>query len=334
MNEELLIRFLTHRCTPEELKEVDEWIVADQANAGWLFEMERIWSFKDELRFSDKREIETAYACFISCLQGKEEKLNVVNMNKVYTAPVYLSWIKYAAAVILIGLLSFNLYFLVKEEPVSMNMVEVPNGQRASLTLSDGTKVWLNSHSKFIYPAQFSSKSRHVALEGEGFFEVTRNEKSPFIVQADLFQVKVLGTQFNVKAYEKEPSSVTLAEGKVEVVTTDNKHRITLKPNEQITYSKENGLTINKSVNATLVRVWTSGEAAYVNKRLDEIAIDLERRFDVHIRIQDQALNAEIFTCRFKETATIGQVLTLLKDTRKLDYKIQGDHIEIYKPLK
>lgn len=69
MNEDLLIQYLSHRCTPAEIRELDKWIAADQANADWLFEMERIWGLKDELRFSDKKEIETAYIRFISELQ-------------------------------------------------------------------------------------------------------------------------------------------------------------------------------------------------------------------------------------------------------------------------
>ena len=328
MNEEILIQFLTHRCTPEEIKEVDRWIAANQANADWLFEMERIWSLKDRLRFSDKQEIEMAYARFISGSQGKNTK---VERSPKHT---YRSWMKYAAAVILIGLLGTNLYFLLQEEPSSMNMVEVPNGQRVSLTLSDGTKVWLNSHSKFTYPARFSSKNRDVELEGEGFFEVAHNEKVPFVVHADLLHVKVLGTKFNVKVYNEEPSAITLTEGKVEVATNDNEHKVTLRPNEQVTYSRENGLAVNKSVNTSLVRSWTVGEAAYVNEQLIDIVTDLERRFNVHITVKDPELDTELFTCRFKETAKISQVLTLLKDTRKLDYKIQGDQIQIYKPLK
>lgn len=328
MNEDLLTRYLTHRCTPVEIKEVDKWVTADQANADWIFEMERIWSLKDQLRFSDKQEIQIAYARFISGLQEKDIKAEISRKRS------YLLWMKYAAAVILIVLLTTNLYFLLQEAPSSMNMIEVPNGQRVSLTLSDGTKVWLNSHSKFVYPTRFSSKNRDVELEGEGFFEVAHNEKVPFVVHADLLQVKVLGTKFNVKVYNEEPSAITLAEGKVEVATNDNEHKVTLRPNEQVTYSKENGLTVNKSVNTSLVRSWTLGEAAYVNEQLIDIVTDLERRFNVHITVKDRELDTELFTCRFKETAKINQVLTLLKDTRKLDYKIQGDEIQIYKPLK
>ena len=265
----------------------------------------------------------------MSGLQEKEVKVEISRRR-----PLYISWMKYAAAIVLIGLLSTNLYFLLQEQPSSMNTIEVPNGQRASLTLSDGTKVWLNSHSKFTYPAQFSSKMRDVKLEGEGFFEVVHNEKAPFVVHADLLQVKVLGTKFNVKAYENESSFVTLADGKVEVVTNDNEHKVTMKPDQQVAYSKKNGLVINDKVDTNVIKSWTLGEAAYIKERLDEIVNELERKFNVRIEITDQELSAEIFTCRFKETATIGQVMALLKDTRKLDYRIHGDQIKICNPTK
>lgn len=328
MDEQLLIRFLTHTCTPENMRSVEKWIEAGKSNADWLFEMERIWSLKDELRFSDKKEIEDAYSRFISGLQDTGTE------KKVCRSIAFPSWIKYAVAIILIGLLGTNLYFLLDKDTDLTNMVEVPRGQRMALTLSDGTKVWLNSNSKFIYPTQFSSKERDVRLEGEGFFEVAHNPKSPFTVHVDLLRIKVLGTKFNVKAYKEETSSVTLAEGKVEVITDDDGQKVTMKPNQQVSYSKEYGLAVNKDINTDVVKSWILGEAAYQNKRLDEIIHDLERKFDVHIDIRDRELSSEIFTCRFKESATIDQVLTLLKETRKLDYKIRGTQIQIYKPLK
>lgn len=328
MDEDLLMRYLTRSCTPTEIKEIDEWIATNQVNADWLFEMERIWGLKDELHFSEKREIETAYNRFISELEERDIKQGGRRRS------FYLSWIKYAVAVVLIGLLSANLYFQLKDESTLMNIVEVPNGQRASITLSDGTKVWLNSHSKFTYPSRFSSGNRDVILEGEGFFEVTRNGKSPFIIHLDQLKVRVLGTKFNVKSYGEEPSFITLVEGKVEVLTNNEEQKITMKPNQQVAYSKENGLIVDKMVNTDIVRSWTLGEAAYINQQLKEIANELERKFNVNIEIQDQELLAEVFTCRFKDTATIGQVMILLKETRKLDYSIHGDQIKIYKPKK
>ena len=314
MDEQLLIQFLTHTCTSEDLRLVDQWIASGKPNADWLFEMERIWSLKDELRFSDRREIEEAYNRF-TLSQGKSKNAK----PHFYIYPI----LKYVAAVIIIGLLGLNLYKMVQPATVGENTVEVPKGQRASLMLSDGTKIWLNSQSKLIYPTQFSDKERNVRLEGEAFF-----------VHSPLLAIKVLGTKFNVKAYFDEKSVVTLAEGKVEVETNDCKNRLTLKPNEQVSYSGSSGLALEKNINTNTVKLWMKGEGAFIQCRLDHIVRDLERKFDVKIVITDHSLSSEVFTCRFKDTATIEQVLHLLKETRRLDYLFEGEQIRIFKPLK
>ena len=110
MDEQLLIRFLTHTCTLEDLRLVDQWIASGKPNADWLFEMERIWSLKDELRFSDRREIEKAYNRFTLSL-GKSK-----NAEQHFT---YIHILKYVAAILIIGLLGLNLYEMV--QPVSRN---------------------------------------------------------------------------------------------------------------------------------------------------------------------------------------------------------------------
>lgn len=326
MDEQLLIQFLTHTCTSEDLRLVDQWIASGKPNADWLFEMERIWSLKDELRFSDRREIEEAYNRFTLSL-GKSKKCETAFLS-IY--PI----LKYVAAVIIIGLLGLNLYKMVQPATVGENTVEVPKGQRASLMLSDGTKIWLNSQSKLIYPTQFSDKERNVRLEGEAFFDVAHKEHLPFVVHSPLLAIKVLGTKFNVKAYFDEKSVVTLAEGKVEVETNDCKNRLTLKPNEQVSYSGSSGLALEKNINTNTVKLWMKGEGAFIQCRLDHIVRDLERKFDVKIVITDHSLSSEVFTCRFKDTATIEQVLHLLKETRRLDYLFEGEQIRIFKPLK
>lgn len=328
MNEELLIRFLTHRCTLTELDTINEWIAADPANAKWLFDIEHIWSLKDELRFSDKKEIEAAYSRFVSHIKDKEAPPK--QPKRIHP----LSWVRYAAAVLLIAFLGANLYMQLDKDAIEMNIVEVPNGERASVTLSDGTKVWLNSQSRLTYPAKFANGQRSVKLEGEGYFEVTHNKKAPFYVQSNLIRVQVLGTKFNVKAYPDEPSLVTLTEGKVEVTTNNNEHKLILKPNEQASYSATTGMQLTKHINSTTVRLWTTGEMAYTNSMLAEIVKDLERQFNVRISITDKELASEVFTCHFKSSTRVDEVLKLLKETRQLDYSINGEDIKIYKPLK
>ena len=328
MNERLLIRFLTHTCTSEDLRLVDQWIVSSKDNADWLFEMERVWSLKDELKYSDKKEVKEAYNQFLFKAQQDNRKKK---KTKRFVLPAFT---KYAAAVILLGSLIVNFYQMANKPSLSENIIEVPSGQRVSLTLSDGTKVRLNSKSRFTYPSQFSGKSRNVKLLGEAFFEVTHNEKAPFSVQSPLLTVKVLGTKFNMKTYCGGSAVVSLAEGKVMVESNNPKTSMILKPNEQAEYSESTGLRLIKYVDMDLVSSWVEGEAAFVNKSLKEIARSLERKFDVRIIITDSTLASEIFTCRFKGSATIEQVLILLKETRRIDYAIEDEQIRIYKPEK
>ena len=321
MDEQLLIRFLTHTCTQKDILLIDRWIASDKSHADWLFEMECAWSLKDEMRFSDKREIEQAYNRFI--LSQRKNKQH------------FYSILQYVAAVLITGLLGLNLYWMVPIRPSGSNVIEVLKGQRASLVLSDGTKVWLNSQSRLFYPSFFSGKERSIRLEGEAFFEVVHREHVPFVVQSPLLAVKVLGTKFNVKAYSDDGKAiVTLDEGKVEVETNDRQNKLILNSNEQVSYSKNSGMTLEKNINANVVKSWMKGEGNFVQQRLDDIVHDLERKFDVTINITDYSLEDEVFTCRFKETATIEQVLFLLKETRRLDYSIERGNIRIFKPLK
>ena len=214
------------------------------------------------------------------------------------------------------------------------NELIIPKGGEYQVVLADGTKVWLNSASRLIYPQSFMGKERRVVLSGEAFFDVAHKEHLPFVVHSPLLAIKVLGTKFNVKAYFDEKSVVTLAEGKVEVETNDCKNRLTLKPNEQVSYSGSSGLALEKNINTNTVKLWMKGEGAFIQCRLDHIVRDLERKFDVKIVITDHSLSSEVFTCRFKDTATIEQVLHLLKETRRLDYLFEGEQIRIFKPLK
>lgn len=323
MDEQLLIRFLTHNCSPDDTRQIADWLAADSANAQWLFEMEEVWALKQEVKFSQKKQIDEAYKCFTSHL-GNEIPRQTISFTR---------FLKYAAAILLIGLLSTQLYLLREKEP-EMNTVEVPKGGHVSLTLSDGTKIWLNAQSKLIYPSHFTGKNRHVYLEGEGFFEVVRNEKSPFIVNSPLLDIRVLGTVFNVKAYLDESTAVTLAKGKVEVLIDALEKTITLQPNEQVLYSKGKGVELNKDVDVSSLKQWISGEMLFINQPLSNIIKELERQFDVTVVITDSVLAKELFTCHTQKNSTIQQILTLFKETQLIDYREENKQIIIYKPKK
>lgn len=342
MNEQLLIRFLTHRCTPEEMAQVEQWASLDAANAAWLFEMERVWSLKNELRFSAEERIGAAYRRFVSgrrpssLSSGTHATTSAASArpaspsSSVTKRRLFERGFRYAAAVLVIALLGLNLYQLRRDLPAGRNIVEVPQGEKASLTLSDGTRVWLNAGSRFTYPAAFTAADRQVELVGEGFFEVTHNPRAPFRVHTSSMEIKVLGTKFNLKAYDDEISRVTLAEGAVEV-TAGKGEKLTLKPRQQACYSEGSGLRLVGAVDPELASGWMGGELVFTRECLSDIVRELQRKFDVPIRIDDASLQTQRFNCRVAPGASALQVLDLLKTTRGLDYRIANDTIRIFK---
>ncbi len=323
MNEQLLVRFLMKQCSAEELKSIDRWVAADPAHADWLYEMEHLWSLKDELRFSDEQEIKRSYRRFLSRVsrralpdtKGKRWRIS--------------AFLKYAAAIVLAGLLAVNGYDLLrsKRPSLAMNIVEVPVGQRASLLLSDGTKVWLNAGSTLSYPSAFGEKNRPISLIGEAFFEVAHDADKPFVVQSDRMYVEVKGTKFCMKTYPEERAIVTLAEGSVQVSSVDTDYQVMLKPNEQVSYSEQEGWILTENVDTELTRSWIHGELYFVEQPLSEITKSLERRFGVRIRIRDPLSSNDTYTCHFRETDSLERVLFLLKETRQLDYRKLNDGV-------
>ena len=126
-----------------------------------------------------------------------------------------------------------------EKQKTTFNQLIVPVGKRSTVTFSDGTKIWVNSDSKVIYPVVFSEKEREIFVEGEIYLEVSKDEKKPFIVKTRQMNIKVLGTQFNVTAYDNEKDmQVVLVSGKVEI-KSGNKHKEILSPNEMFRYDKE-----------------------------------------------------------------------------------------------
>ena len=329
MNEDILLRYLSKKSTSEDLVYIEEWIKLDKKNADWLFEMERIWVLKYELKYSDKEVIKDAYNQFVENLEKSTIENTPQVKPKKYKLPHYVKYI--AAAAVFISFI-FNISQFFSSEPSSaIQSIEVPKGQRARVNLCDGSTVWLNADTKLTYPSSFSDDERTVTLEGEAYFEIAHNKEVPFIVKSKDINVKVLGTKFNMKAYKDETTTVFLKEGKVEVISTDGENKITLNPNEQIDYSLTSGIQRSRDIDGELIESWVSGELSFVETRLSEIVKSLNRKFDTEIVITDEKLNSETFTCRVKSGLSIIQVLELLKDTRRLNYKVENNQILIFK---
>lgn len=169
-------------------------------------------------------------------------------------------------------------------EAASFNMLENPRGSKiVSITLSDGTRIWLNSESTLRYPTYFSGKERKVQITGEAYLEVAHNAKQPFIVMKENTEVTVLGTRFNINTYEEEPSlKITLLEGKVSV-KHDGKSAF-LMPGQQAIISRSDGkIDVAGNIDTDDVTAWLNGQFVLDGTRLTSLMNQISRWYNVEV---------------------------------------------------
>lgn len=168
---------------------------------------------------------------------------------------------------------------------VQFMTMATPRGGQYQITLPDGTKVWLNAASSLRYPDRFNSNERRVALEGEAYFEVARDESHPFIVESNGQSIEVLGTGFNVNAYGDEPQLLTtLAHGSIRIYTADESKSIILKPGEQAAVAGKNIKV--KQVQVDEYTAWRNGKISLSQADLSGIIRQIERWYDVKFDIE------------------------------------------------
>lgn len=236
-----------------------------------------------------------------------------------------------AIVVLLIGIFSMLSYKAGYEKKnTQLVKVENPLGIKSSVTLPDGTHVTLNAGSTLIYPTAFVDKQRKISLQGEAFFEVVHDAKHPFIVNAENIFVQVLGTKFNLKAYSDENNiEVTLAEGSVSVGLIGDSQTINMKPMEQVTFDKKS-LTFSKNIvylNENIA--WKDGKLYFNSLTFAAIAKQLERKYNVHIFINSEKLKNEQFTGDFVRDENLDQILKIMTQDQRINYRRNGDKIYI-----
>lgn len=202
--------------------------------------------------------------------------------------------------------------------------IKVPHGTSHTLTLEDGTAVYLYPGSELRFPVPFDGAQRRVELTGEGYFDVARDESRPFRVFADGAQVKVLGTSFNVKAYNDDPTVETaLVSGSVEV------NGVTLTPDQMAVFSREAGSVELRPANGSIYRERSLGMFIFENQTLDEIMHDLSLWFDFEYSYTDTALGEKSFRFRLPHTEDFNRLTELITLTGEVEFRITGKHVEI-----
>jgi transmembrane sensor len=219
---------------------------------------------------------------------------------------------------------------------IAYNTLTNPRGSQViDITLADGSKVWLNAGSSITYPVAFVGNERKVEMNGEAYFEVAHNKTKPFYVSKGAMQVQVLGTHFNVNAYDDDKETkVTLLQGSVKVgngqSAKDNKTAVVLKPGQQAVLSRAHSpLTIHHSPDLDQVMAWKNGLFEFNETDIQTVMKQLERWYDVQV-VFDGAFTQH-FNGTIKRQVNVSKVLNMLEKTGGLRFSIEGKKVIVKK---
>jgi hypothetical protein len=204
-----------------------------------------------------------------------------------------------------------------------MNNLQVPKGGMYKLTLSDGTQVWLNALSKLRYPASFETNDRTVFLEGEAFFDVTKDASRPFRVVAAGKTIEVLGTSFNINAY-KEKMQATLVEGRIKIINR-GRHSF-LEPGQEATITDESTSVVAVDVAPSIA--WKNGDFYFNEEDLKDIMDEISRWYDIQLSYPGKLPSGK-YTGAISRNATLAEVLEMLKDVTALSFEIENRTLSI-----
>ncbi len=353
--DDLLIKYLSGSADPAEREQVLSWLKADLVNKNYLeslrkvVQVTRISTNKGFNKNEGWTRVKAAY--YKNRFSQTQSEFNRTKRNLL----IKVAW--FAAASVI---LAFCLGIWVAPEwkvqnfgGNNYNEIIVPFGSRSQITLSDGTKVWLNSGSKFRYPSKFGNTSREVMLDGEAFFDVTYDKSRLFLVRTTGINIKVFGTQFNVKSYPEEKRVfTTLVKGSVMVEPLDNKNSpVYLKPNETAIYyvdkeefateEKEKVKVENKAPNIVAhieikekidpipITSWKDSKWIIESENLGNFAILLERRYNVKITFDKEELKTYKFSGTLTDE-TFEQVLRIIQISAPITFKISNNNIQFF----
>ena len=322
MNEEKLIEYIKGDITLEiKTVEILDWIESSPENQKSYTQLKNLWVMTG-LDHPDQVAIPTFTF---------PETQRILLPDSLFG-----SILKYAAVFMLAFVMgSLSLYFINRSERKELsslyNTINVPYGERSQISLYDGTKVWLNSGTKFRYPVLFSRNTRDVSIEGEAYFHVATDSKHPFVVSAGQLKVEVLGTSFNVCAYpEDNEFSTTLDEGSVNAINTTTGKDVKLNPGEQVILNRETNVLKRLKVDTELFTSWKDNLLKFEDAPFEEVIKKMERWYDVKITVDPSINYKERYTMTIK-TESLREMLQLVARTTKINYEIKGNTVLLKK---
>ncbi len=322
----IVTQYLSGTLDNESFNKLKSYCFESEANREYVRKKLEIWFSSGAVSSTVHFDKEKAFYLFqqrVTCNSKRQKKL--------------FSWKLFMriAVVMVILIIPLATYWQGKEavkQTFEDMIVEVPIGAHTKLFLSDGTLVWLNAGSKIIYSQGFGVDNRQLQLEGEGYFEVARNEKIPFEIKTKEVNLTVLGTKFNFRNYQEDKEViVNLLEGKVVLQNGVKKMpKLYLTPNEKMVLNKVTGQMVKSHTKADKSTVWINDELLFDEELLEDIAKKLMRNYKVKIVVADSLRNKRFYGNFKVSTNNIEEILEAMVLTKQMRYKFENDVYILY----
>ncbi|MDR2389704.1 MAG: DUF4974 domain-containing protein [Tannerellaceae bacterium] len=309
-------RYLSKEASPEEILQLKSFLEKDPMLNKWL---------ENELRSSPEKvdsDIKTRMLENIRRRTDYNTTGPASGDKKKNAAKRYAARISNLAAALLPLVAALSIYLWLKPQKTEAFEVVANKGEKASLTLTEGSLVAINSGSKILYYTDYGQKDRFLKCEGEAYFEVKYHSDKPFIVACGDIKIKVLGTSFGIKAYENENDiSIVLNSGKIQLITP--KEEINMLPDERIVYNKTTRNTSLAKVNAEDYTDWRQNRLRFENESLETIMKTISRMHNIDIVFENPHLKNLQFTGTIDNT-NIKNVLDVIKLTSpSMNYRLE-----------
>lgn len=313
MHHNKLLKYIKGESDNKEKKEIVKWLNSDPENQKKYNNLKADYVANT---FPGKEWSEADYDQIII------PKIKKSNRTRIYKRIA-------AASILLLPVLMVSLLYnkeVTEELVAGIETIETTIGVNKTITLPDGSKVVLNSNSILQFPKHFNDSVREVTLSGEALFDVTHDEKKPFIVKTNDIDVKVLGTSFNVKSYPEDGSvETTLISGKVEVIK-ENSLQVVLEPSQRAVFSKNDRKINVDKVKSSEITAWKDGKLIFNETPIRQVIKELERKYEVNFEITSDSLLDYKYSGAFNDLS-IDEVMKILKFSSPVNYEITNNKI-------
>lgn len=308
-HEHLILKFLSGNLSPEEDRELRLWLDSDPENRREFEEYQKVWSLSPLSK--ELPDFKTGEEWLkLEAVIGQDQAQQRPRRRLSFQNPRLMA----IAATVAFLVVSALMFFLLRFEGNENLIVKESGDQRIHFVLPDGSEVWLNKESSLSYPEAFTGSERNVGLKGEAFFDVQKNPEKAFVIHTDKAEVTVLGTSFNVKAFDQaEHTQVYVLSGKVSLAAGENpEERVILNPGETgLLDQTDLSLRVKEETDINTI-AWKSNKLIFKKTELQQVVKTLENYFSTEILVE----NPSLLQCRFSssfQNPSLEEVLEVLK---------------------